>query len=532
MNEKLTGSYYTPYRAVSFMRKYLLKQNSCCKSILEPCAGDGRFIDAFVDYNTVESIVAVELYEEKTKSLLKHNYPKKVSIVTSDFLKFARKTNQKFQLIIGNPPYINIKNMGKDFLENAKKFCCEYELPNTVIKNSWVAFVLASIGLLDSNGTIFFVLPLEFLQVQYAEQLRGALENRFNTIHILTFSEKMFPKIEQEVCLVYLANQRQNLPYISYRQFLNLDSDEISFESRIERNKPLKKWSNSILSDADIDLLKHTGNPYILIKDLGESSPGIVTGANNKFILTRQEVQKYKCGSLIIPVIAKGVMVRNHFEINAGLIKILAKNGDKVYLLNLAATQEQDLPTALKEYLKEVGGTKRNGKNIKECYKCSKRKPWYGIPIVGSGNLVFFKRYDACPRICTNPMGIHTTDIAYNIRLKEEFDPQSVAFCFYNSLTLAQCEFVGRYYAGGVLELTPSEFKSLSLPYYKIGQEDIDILKKMFSEGATLEEIVQLVNSKTIVHDISIDKICALDNIRLRLMARRNPIANKKLKNS
>ena len=73
----------------------------------------------------------------------------------------------------------------------------------------------------------------------------------------------------------------------------------------------------------------------------------------------------------------------------------------------------------------------------------------YVVPIVRNGDLFFFKRYDRRPRICVNEADIYTTDIAYNMRLNSAYDKESMAFCFYNSLTLTQCEFYGRYYAGG-----------------------------------------------------------------------------------
>ena len=75
------------------------------------------------------------------------------------------------------------------------------------MKNMWVAFVMAAVSCLDIGGTIFFVLPMEFLQVQYAEKIRSFLEGYFDTIHILSFQERMFPEIEQESCLVYLTNE-------------------------------------------------------------------------------------------------------------------------------------------------------------------------------------------------------------------------------------------------------------------------------------------------------------------------------------
>lgn len=521
MDEKMSGSYYTPHKTITFMRRYLSEQNIQYNTILEPCAGDGRFVDEFNGSNSIKSIIAIELYLEKTKLLLEKKYPKKVSIVTSDFLDYSQKYNRKFNLIIGNPPYINIKNMDKDFLEKARNLCSLYQLAENVVQNSWVAFVLASIRMLDKKGAIFFVLPLEFLQVQYAEQLREVLEKQFNTIHILTFKERMFPEIEQEACLVYLTNQEHELSYISYKQFEKLDSSFAITESKIERNKPLKKWSNAILSDSDIDVLKSTGERYTLINDICQSSPGIVTAANDKFILTEAEVQKYKCEHLVIPIIAKGAMVRNCFLIDKKLIQSLSSSGKKVYLLNLSEVTEEDLPIELRDYLDNVGNTERNGKKIKEGYKCSKRKLWYGVPIIKSGNALFFKRYDVYPRLCVNPQEIHTTDIAYNIRLNNNYEAESFVFCFYNSLTLAQCEFVGRYYAGGVSELIPSEFRSLPIPYRTIDKTDIDLLRDMFIENRPLKDIVGFVNLKTIAQDLGANEICKLDKIRLQLIGRR-----------
>jgi len=521
MDEKLSGSYYTPQKTVRFIYDYLQQHRKSMISILEPSAGDGRFIALFSNSNLVDSIVGVELYEEKVQAINAQISSSKVTVVASDFLKYVSTCKSKFDLIVGNPPYINIKNMDKEFLEAARSLCQILKLPENLIQNAWVAFVIAATQLLSKNGTVFFVLPTEFLQVQYAEKLRGFLEKTFNTIHILSFEERMFPEIEQEACLVYLTNENQGLPYISYRQYEKLDSSVPVLESRIERNKPLKKWSNAVLSDEEIDLLNRIANQYTTIARISDSAPGIVTGANNKFILTKEEVDQYECTRYVKPIISKGVMAKNKFEVNHDLVSQLALEGKKVYLLDLVGTKPEELPVALKKYLSVVATTKRNGVEIQKSYKCSKRKPWYGVPIVKSGRVIFFKRYDSCPRISINPAEIYTTDIAYNLRLHKEIDPESLVFCFYNSLTLAQCEFVGRYYAGGVSELTPNEFRAISVPYRQIEHCDIERVKKMFDDNKALDEIVAFVNSKTLEADLTTEDITKLHEIRAKLIRRR-----------
>ena len=184
-SNKLVGSYYTPHRVIMFTYKYLSHQNKNIKNILEPSAGDGRFIKIFLSSKSATNIVGVELFEDKVEYIKKEIHSSKLTLLASDFLDFYSITEDKFDLIIGNPPYINIKNMDKSFIESSRALCRNIGLPESVIQNAWVSFVLAASQLLSKEGTIFFVLPIEFLQVNYAERLRAFLEREFNTIHII-----------------------------------------------------------------------------------------------------------------------------------------------------------------------------------------------------------------------------------------------------------------------------------------------------------------------------------------------------------
>ena len=108
-----------------------------------------------------------------------------------------------------------------------------------------------------------------------------------------------------------------------------------------------------------------------------------------------------------------------------------------------------------------------------------------------------------------------------NLRLHEDIEPESLVFCFYNSLTLAQCEFVGRYYAGGVSELTPNEFRTISIPYRQIKPRDIEYVKQMFNSNEDLNQIVTFVNSKTLETELTAEEITNLNIIRSKLIRRR-----------
>ena len=223
-----------------------------------------------------------------------------------------------------------------------------------------------------------------------------------------------------------------------------------------------------------------------------------------------------------MPTIPKSNILNGQFILTQDVVQKIGEKGNRIYLLDLSHVDEELFSESLKEYLTAIGEKENASKiKLKNRYKCRNRKPWYGVPIVRNGDLFFFKRYDRMPRICVNEAGIYTTDIAYNMRLNSTYDKGSMAFCFYNSLTLTQCEFYGRYYAGGVSELTPSEFKRLAIPYRKINKNDIERLTEMFKENEDINKIIAFVNSKTIEKEWEHKQILRLDEMRRKLMERR-----------
>ncbi len=312
--------------------------------------------------------------------------------IKDNFLDFAISTSERYSLIIGNPPYINKKLMKEDDIEKARNICVEAGLKETIMQNMWLAFVVGACRLLQPGGSIFFVLPMEFLQVQYAEKLRGYLEKLFNIIHIIVFKKAMFLEIEQDVCLVYLTNNDCTERHIRYEVYEDCRKKIPVQENSIRWNKPLKKWSNAVLSDDDISLLKNAMNRYSQIKNMGEIAPGIVTGGNRYFILPEDKVEEYQCKEYVLPIVQKASYIsKDTIEISEAVVNGIARGNKPVYLLNLSQEKDmQRLPIGLQVYLEWAGEQEIGDKRLKDCYKCSNRIPWYGVPIVQKGEVVFF----------------------------------------------------------------------------------------------------------------------------------------------
>ena len=99
-------------------------------------------------------------------------------------------------------------------------------------------------------------------------------------------------------------------------------------------------------------------------------------------------------------------------------------------------------------------------------YKCSQRERWYEVPNI---NIIpeafFFKRSHIHPKVVRNVAKSYVTDSAYKVNSKEGVDLKSFIRSFYTGITFIYSELLGRRYGGGVLELTPNEFRNIPILY-------------------------------------------------------------------
>ena len=121
--------------------------------------------------------------------------------MNTDFMEFYDQValKEKYDLIIGNPPYIRYQYLTEEQrLLQAKVLQENGMKPNKLI-NAWVYFLVAAVSLLNENGKIAFVIPADLLQVAYAQDLRLFLTNNLSKITIIAFEELLFEGVEQEV---------------------------------------------------------------------------------------------------------------------------------------------------------------------------------------------------------------------------------------------------------------------------------------------------------------------------------------------
>ena len=182
-----------------------------------------------------------------------------------------------------------------------------------------------------------------------------------------------------------------------------------------------------------------------------------MTAANEYFILKDSEVEHWGLTPWARKILKKGsYLPKSPVFGEDDLVRI--SRTEPCYLIDFFQEGSPPLSEAANKYIREC-----EDKGLQKRYKCQRRKPWYRIPIVEVGDGLFFKRAHILPRLCVNEAQALVTDTAYQIRMKEEFGIRGLCYSFYNSVTLLFAEIDGRFYGGGVLELTPEEFRGLPL---------------------------------------------------------------------
>jgi adenine-specific DNA methylase len=237
--EKLRGGFYTPEPIAAFILKWGINGSSDYE-ILEPSCGDGVFLEQLKELKSkYKSITAIEFDEIEAKKAEKIVLKNK-QIINDDFHTYCNNTLQRFDLIVGNPPYIRYQFFDRKQQVEAGDIFIKAGLTYSKLTNAWVSFVVGSSLLLkDKGGKIGFVLPAEILQVSFALQLRKFIAQFYNKINIISFEKLVFPDIQQEVVLLLCeknGSKEHNIEHIELK-----DASELKTLDTAKLKSPQKK---------------------------------------------------------------------------------------------------------------------------------------------------------------------------------------------------------------------------------------------------------------------------------------------------
>lgn len=520
-SEKLRGGFYTPESIASFILKWGINGNSNY-DILEPSCGDGVFLKQLKTNNhKFNSITAIELDKIEAEKANKINIENK-SIINSDFHLYCNETTIRFDLIVGNPPYIRYQYFDKEQQSHADKIFKRAGLKYSKLTNAWVSFVVGASLLLKEKGKIGFVIPAELLQVSYAKQLRSFLAHFYNRINIISFEKLVFQDIQQEVILLLCEKNGNNthlIEHLELKNILELENLNVNILKSPTKKIDFKsnKWTYYFLEQEEIDFLENIKKREIpTIKNYADIEVGITTGANNYFTVPYSILTLYGLEEFAQPMVGRSVQVNGAIFSKKDWLLNQEKDA-KANLLIFPSKDKLENARAI-DYLKY-------GENIgiNKGYKTSIRDDWFVIPSIKLSDALFIRRNNLFPRLILNEAQAYTTDTMHRVYIKKTTDKNAFIASFYNSLSLAFSEIVGRSYGGGVLELMPSEAEQILLPYRVENTLLLIEIDKMMRNKKDINDILKITNQLILKegYGFSENEIKIADNIWQKLSKRR-----------
>jgi adenine-specific DNA methylase len=515
---KLRGGYYTSDDITTWLCSWAIQSGD--DRVLEPSCGDGAFLRAaarrYLELGVEPAAIAqrltgIEINEAEAgraraalREIVGADCDSTVEI--SDFFAWqSGHADEVFDAVIGNPPFIRYQTFPEPHRSRAMDLMIQHGLKPNRLTNIWVPFVVAAVGALRPGGRMALVLPAELLQVTYAAQLRSYLTDRFDRIDIVACNELFFEKAEQEVVLLLADGARPaeadadaldcEVSLTAARTVDEIVSRPVTATLAEAETKSVhhdsEKWLKYFLTRREIEFMRALRAAAVTTSLSTHASVdvGVVTGKNEFFVLTSEQVQELGLHGYTAPLISRSVHLKGA-QVGETDWRAMSASGDRVHLLDLKPIRGTALSDALKRYI-------AHGESLDyhTGYKCSIREPWYEVPSVWIPDGFLFRQIYDFPRVVLNQARATSTDTIHRLTANNG-DAERVIANTYTWLTAASAEIEGRSYGGGVLELEPTEAERLLLPAVLNGALPLEECDRLTREGRlddVLEENARVV---------------------------------------
>jgi adenine-specific DNA-methyltransferase len=241
--EKL-GQVFTPEIIVDLMIS--LKMNS--KRTLEPSCGNGAF------FNKINSsIVGIEIDSSKAP----------IDAIPIDFFNYP--IEEKFDSIIGNPPYVRYQD-----IEPSTKLYLDSHLFDKR-SNLYLFFIEKCIKHLSDNGELIFIVPREIIKSTSSQKLNNYIFQNGTITHFIDLGDSRIFDNAVPNCVIFRyekGNFNRNVLYSNL--FLNKEIKKIS-----ELNL---KWNSTEFKVINGQMIFDKLRYEISLKDILEVKVGAVSG--------------------------------------------------------------------------------------------------------------------------------------------------------------------------------------------------------------------------------------------------------------
>lgn len=192
--KKDEGIYFTSSKTVGQILEKVRAISDDVENILEPSCGSCEFVDSIKKYYSKAKITGVEK-NKKIFEGIKDKTCETIQLFNDDYLNWNNE--DKYDLIVGNPPYFVMKkkDVDKDYYDYFDGR-----------PNIFILFIIISLQKLKINGILAFVLPKSFLTCLYYDKTRKFIAENYRIIDIQHCSDD-YLETKQETIYIILRNE-------------------------------------------------------------------------------------------------------------------------------------------------------------------------------------------------------------------------------------------------------------------------------------------------------------------------------------
>ncbi len=358
---KLNGVFYTP----DFIVEYICNKaiNSQLKkdkiTICDPACGSGAFLVKAAEIlakklnknikNIIEeNIYGVDISERSVNrakimlTLLALLYDcdienikfniKQADSLSMDWHSFLTNV-EKFDIVIGNPPYVRIQNLPPCVRENLRKNWLTAKTGNTDL---YIPFFELGLKLINENGIIGYITPSSYFSSKAGKELRRLLQENHYIREIINFGDlQIFEDVTTYTAITFLDKDKNKNCFYYY------EYDKIPKKIEIKNNE-FKRIRFSILEehrwlfldDEEYKKIKTIENVGIPLNKIANISVGIATLRDKLYILNSEyeednyyikiyKGKKYKIEKDITKKILKVSMLKSEEDIEKNKNRII-----------------------------------------------------------------------------------------------------------------------------------------------------------------------------------------------------------------
>lgn len=389
-------------------------------------------------------------------------------IRSGDFTKLPFPIRDRPNLILTNPPYVRHHH-----LEPAEKVRLQKLVARRLgykasgLSGLYAYFMLLAHDWLADGGLGVWLVPSEFMDVNYGETVRRYLTEKVTLLHIHRFEAadvQFEDALVSSAVIVFQKKPSQPETAVRFSYNGSLLKPKTQLVVQVRELKGGYRWTNWSRGLTPAAKGQHTTS----LADLLEIKRGIATGANDFFIISRHQAKE-----LALPERFLKPILPSPRRLNEPVIE-----GDN---LGFPLVDEQlvlldcDLPEAVvRRSYPALWAYLQSGEGIRQRYLVRLRDPWYSqehrepAPFLctymgRSGKRSPFRFFWNRSRAITPnvflmlyPRGVLKAALVSNPALEETI------FRFLQSITPEDLIHNGRVYGGGLHKLEPAELGAIA----------------------------------------------------------------------